>query len=113
MKRARDWRDPFNGRPADELHHITGRIEGRYPDPDFVVPLTRAEHALEHSLWRAAGIGEESDLPSAVLRLRRASHFFVRLGRRHAGREIVLPDFVVVHHGLSLARISDEIEADR
>ena len=113
MTRAREWRDPFTGGPADELHHVTGRIGGRYADPDFVVPLSRAEHAREHAAWRAAGIGEESDLPPEVLRLRRSSHLFVRLARCHPGGEIALPDFVLVHYGLFTARVSDEIEASR
>lgn len=113
MTRAGERRCPFSGKPADELHHVTGRVRGRYADPDLVIPLTRSEHALEHTCWRAAGIGEGAHVEPVVVRLRRIGHLLVRLAEHHVGGVIELPDFTVRELGLLLLRVSDEIDAPR
>ncbi len=41
---------------AEDLHHPTGRIDGRYVDPDFVVPVCHDCHELAGDDLRAEGL---------------------------------------------------------
>jgi hypothetical protein len=95
MTTAHGFFDPFNGHPADEMHHITGRSsEGRYFDPDLVVPLTRLQHTREHQSWHSSfADGVEGD--ARTLRLQRIANLLGRLAEFHADAEVRLPSFTV------------------
>ncbi len=72
MMRTSDFRCVFLGRPADHLHHLTGRDpDGHYLDPPLWTPLVRRIHVVEHQGWRAAGIADGAVGDPNVLRLRR------------------------------------------
>jgi hypothetical protein len=64
--------------PGVVFHHLTGRsLAGVYLDPDLVVRLCGAHHALDHRAWRELQIDAVPDPTQArILRLR---FFFVRL----------------------------------
>ena len=109
--RARDWPCPFLGRPADQLHHLTGRdADGRYFDPLLVVPVVGSQHVAEHVGWRAVGFGDGSTALPDVLRLRRVAHFLVRLGEHHGGGVVVLPAPSVRALGLVLHGVAESVE---
>lgn len=110
MTRASEWSCPFTGLRAGQLHHPTGKLDGAYLDPKFVIPLVRRQHSLEHSCWRAAGICEDVHLQPNVLRLRRSGHLLVRLARHRVGGVVELPDFTALELGLLLLRVADECE---
>jgi hypothetical protein len=112
--RASDWLCPFVRRPADALHHVSGRApDGSYFDPALVVPLAHRPHLLEHVAWRVAGIEDSTKAPGIVLRLRRTGHFWVRLGQHHEDGLVELPAPTVCEHGFFLHRIADELEQRR
>jgi hypothetical protein len=109
MMRATDFACLFLGRPADHLHHPTGRdADGRYLDPNLVAPLSRSMHVGEHQGWRALGIGEGSRAAANVLRARRLAHLLVRMGEHHGIGVVVLPASMVREMGKVLHRIADD-----
>lgn len=107
--RARDWRCPFTGRPADHLHHPTGRdADGNYFDPSFVVPLVRAQHVAEHQVWERSGVGEREREDSTWLRLRRVALLLVRLADFHQNGTVTLPAASLGQLGTLLLDIATE-----
>jgi len=80
----------YCGKPADELHHPTGRVAGdgsRYLDPDFRVPACHDDHALVgDDQRRMAGLepdlgrSDATTLDRLEVRLRRAAAFLGRVG---------------------------------
>ena len=108
MNRAADHLDPFNGRQAEHLHHVTGKdADGRYFDPMFMIPLTSIQHVREHQSWGPM-FKDRVHGDDAMLRLRRAGHLLVRLGDHHAGDGVVLPALFVHHLGLVLHEVANE-----
>jgi hypothetical protein len=109
--RACDFLCLFFGRRADHLHHITGKdTEDNYLDPDFKAPVTKRAHSMEHAGWAGEpDFSDGGDRDHNWLRLRRTSHFLIRLGQHH-GTFVVLPAFFVVQLGLMLARIADDLD---
>jgi hypothetical protein len=101
----------FTGRPADEMHHLSGNGVGGYFDRQLVVPLTRYQHVLEHVALRQAGLGEHSQLDANLLRLRRLAHFFVRLGDHHISSSglVVMPAETLWQLGLALHAIAEAL----
>jgi hypothetical protein len=108
---ARQWQCVFLPRQADHSHHVTGRnVAGQYLDPELVVPVCQRQHVVEHQGWRIASIGEDSQLPDNLLRLRRTAHLLVRLAKHHEIGFVVLPASVVQALGRVLQRIADEMD---
>jgi hypothetical protein len=107
--RADSYRCVFHSeRPADHLHHVTGRdADGDYLDPLLVVPLAHRQHVVEHQAWNVAGIGDGA-AGSNVLRLRRVGHLLVRMGEHHGIGFVVLPASFVRQMGLMLHRVADD-----
>lgn len=106
--RADDQQCVFLGRPADHLHHGTGRdADGDYLDPLLVVPLVARQHVVEHQGWNVAGIGD-GVAGSNFLRLRRIGYLLVRMGEHHGIGYVVLPASFVRQMGLMLHRVADE-----
>ena len=52
MTKASEFFDPFNGRPAQEWHHVTGRdSNGRYFNKDLVIAVSITTHNRIHQSW--------------------------------------------------------------
>jgi hypothetical protein len=110
VTRASDYRCPFTNRPAEHLHHATGKdCEGIYLDTGLVLPLIGVQHRREHQSWGPSFKDVIEGDPS-VLRLRRMASLGVRLGEFHAGGYVSLPGFYVVQLGLTLHRIASDLE---
>lgn len=100
----------FSGRAAEHGHHATGRgADGRYLDPDLVIPLTRRMHVVEHVALRRSGLDDPTTMSSALLRLRRAGHLFVRLGEHHGEGSVIIPARFVGSVGHMLVGVADEL----
>jgi hypothetical protein len=110
VRPAREWRCPFTGEPADQLHHLTCRgADGKYLDPEFVVPLVVDQHVIEHQVSDRSGVGEDVRANPNWLRLRRTGLFLVRLGEFHGEGTVTLPSPFVRQLGLLLLRVAAEI----
>ena len=110
MRPAREWRCPFTGEPADELHHPTGcDADGEYFDPDLVVPLLLDQHVTEHQVWDRTGIGESVRADSTWLRLRRVGQLLVRFAQFCRDGEVTLPSPFVRQLGLFMLRIATDV----
>ena len=67
-----------------EAHHITGKLDGEYLDPEATADLPVPEHVFEHRIEAAAVIGKGIDTSTwqgrTKLRLQRiANHIAVTL----------------------------------
>ena len=110
MKPAREWRCPFTGEPADELHHPTGRdADGEYLDRELGVPLVLDQHVIEHQVWDRTEIGEDVVANPTWLRLRRVGQLLVRLGEFHGEGSVTLPSPFVRQLGFLLLRVAVEV----
>jgi hypothetical protein len=67
-----------------EGHHVSGKVDGEYLDPEAIASLTVPEHVLEHRIEAATAIGKGIDTSTwqgrMKLRLHRiANHVAVTL----------------------------------
>jgi hypothetical protein len=112
MKSARDYLCVFTGRPADELHHASGKDAlGVYLDECLLFPVVLRQHVVEHQGWPVAGVAEGLDADPNMLRLRRVGLLLVRLGEHHKSGLVRLPAESVSELGLMLHRVTDDLEA--
>lgn len=110
MKPAREWKCPFTGEPADELHHPTGRdADDEYLDSELLIPLVLDQHVIEHQVWQRTAVGEKVRGNPTWLRLRRVGQFLVRLGEFHGEGTVTLPSPFVRQLGFLLLRVAAEI----
>jgi hypothetical protein len=110
MMRASDYRCVFFDRPAEELHHPSGRgTDGQYLDPAFVAPLVCRQHVVEHAAWKVAGVRDGAELSPNFLRLKRSGLLLVRLGEHHGNGLVTLPAWFVLEFGLMLHRIAADL----
>lgn len=110
--RATHFSCPFTGRPAEQLHHTSGRdADGHYLDPDLVLPLSLVQHNCEHTGWNVAGFGDGARADPNVLRLRRNAHPLLRLADLHRDGLVIVPAFYVEQLAWMLLRIADALEA--
>jgi hypothetical protein len=70
--------------PADDPHHLTGRgHDGRYLDPQLVVPLCHSHHELAEDDLRAPGLvapaTASTTIESVAVRLQRSAIFLGRV----------------------------------
>ncbi len=112
MRWAAEYLCVFLRRPAEQLHHSSGRdADGRYLDPHLVVPLALVQHSCEHAGWNLAGFGDGTCADPSVLRLRRNGHLLIRCADHHRGGFVTVPAFFLEELGLMLHRIADDLES--
>jgi hypothetical protein len=110
--RATEWYCPFEDCSAEHLHHITGRsTSGAYMDEALVIPLSAAQHRLEHQVWNMLGVGDGCDGPEMWLVLSRISAHLVRLGDHNQGGVVIWPAETIRQLGRTLGRIAQELGA--
>jgi hypothetical protein len=69
-------------------------------------------HVVEHSAWRRAGIDDATMIAPSILRLRRVSHLFIRLGDHHGTSVVPLPAPSVLALGAMLSEVADELAGE-
>jgi hypothetical protein len=100
----------FTNRPAEQLHHATGRDSGgNYFDPMLALPLVVVQHNREHQSW-GPSFKDLAEGDPSILRLRRLASLSIRLGEHHRDGYVQLPAFFVVQLGQTLHCIANDLE---
>ena len=113
MKRASEFIDPINGRPAQEWHHVTGRDSNeRYFNSGLIIPMSITIHNRIHQCW-SVEYGDCAVGDPLLIQLFRHGNLWTSLGANAPEATINLPVITVLETGRDLLRLWQQIKVER